>query len=1073
VIADAHDTMPIPLVREAQLLYRKVFDRYGDFATQIMSGFLFLRFLLPAFTVTKMVGMAELLPPFPRQALLSCSTMLMIAALKGTLEDKGKHMSDHFNDLAEKAFTRFNGMFTAILGRDTGDAKSEVAVNEAAVIDSLHAEIFPILEQVTHKMQSLDEANPVRLGMRRVLDKITAMGPRRKSRTARVATILTPKDAAKHDSIFNLKFPEDLLAQLADFVVQAEQPAPDGTSVLLVHFEKLAVVTDPAVVPFLILSGIRDHASSSLTVVYLLGEFDESKVPSPALIKGYTELQAATKKVKKVVIIEPCEAFAAFVARSPELLARAGHYFFPKDLAALTELAGGIAKLLPPTAFEFLTTPATVSHAPVNGREQQIRLHENSVQFVQKPETIQTYEVSAVSVILGHKIRRFDKERKIAGKVSFNLVTKDGVVYQIGLSKSSALCEGMIAIHKHSRALRALRHHVTIDTATLQWLMLNLGFINMVDDELPPLVRKSALDLVCAVFATGRFKHDRLVTKSSVQTLPENLLGLVFDLSADIARNNADAYLGFMTEFFKAYDCVADRCRATTLTFLKPWVAHWVADIDAHPEFIQTFLAKSRGPQAAAFRSNVWPDVAASPAAIARMMQAVLEGGDPADADFVTAIAVLDAKAVSSFWVRPFIEDASLFSAQILTALIGNRCFSNSLIGTVFYHLVKLRARFAPDLPPVLTALFQNVLHWLHKTGADIDFPAVGAAYENVAGIGKTRMWLDPLSFLAGAAQALVVSAERRRQLLEKFRPDLASTEFVTLANALVFGAAFAPADTFLNTAIEVATRGIPAEIAAVSHALALLEMGPAVASKLFFAGVAFSLFLGSADALPLVASAVRQLAREPNLCRSVPPAALELLRKATGLSLATDSVFCAFLIVAAYAEADDEATIAELLAGENPEPLSTVFGLVLGKEGSEKAREIDFGAKFEVVGAAVLKMLSVMPAPELIQYAIHLCARKPPVFAQGSLFDSEFGKNFALSVQDPVLVARLLDCGNAAPKPAKMRKTAVAKKAERPARPGVGAALMPLFSQVFGMTADRVRVTGEQLNEMLALLFK
>jgi hypothetical protein len=31
----------------------------------------------------------------------------------------------------------------------------------------------------------------------------------------------------------------------------------------------------------------------------------------------------------------------------------------------------------------------------------------------------------------------------------------------------------------------------------------------------------------------------------------------------------------------------------------------------------------------------------------------------------------------------------------------------------------------------------------------------------------------------------------------------------------------------------------------------------------------------------------------------------------------------------------------------------------------------------------------------------------------------------------------------------------------------------MPLFSEVFGMTADRVKVTGEQLKELLELLFK
>jgi neurofibromin 1 len=71
VIALSQEMMPIGLIREPQLIYAKVDECYGDFARQILSGFLFLRFLLPAFTVPKIVGLSDLIPDSPRHALVT------------------------------------------------------------------------------------------------------------------------------------------------------------------------------------------------------------------------------------------------------------------------------------------------------------------------------------------------------------------------------------------------------------------------------------------------------------------------------------------------------------------------------------------------------------------------------------------------------------------------------------------------------------------------------------------------------------------------------------------------------------------------------------------------------------------------------------------------------------------------------------------------------------------------------------------------------------------------------------------------------------------------------------------
>jgi neurofibromin 1 len=102
-IAGLRKTMPVGILRKSQMVYHKVYDKSQVFATQILSGFLFLRFLLPAFTVPKMVELPELLPERTRQALVQTSTMLMIATLKGPFGDRGVFMSVPFSELAATA----------------------------------------------------------------------------------------------------------------------------------------------------------------------------------------------------------------------------------------------------------------------------------------------------------------------------------------------------------------------------------------------------------------------------------------------------------------------------------------------------------------------------------------------------------------------------------------------------------------------------------------------------------------------------------------------------------------------------------------------------------------------------------------------------------------------------------------------------------------------------------------------------------------------------------------------------------------------------------------------------------
>jgi hypothetical protein len=1061
VIADAHSTMPAGLVREAQMLYRKVYDKYGDFALQMMNGFLFLRFLLPTFTLTKTIGIPGQLPELPRMALLNCSTMLMIAALKGNLDDKGAHMSDYFNDVAARALARFTEMFHIIIARDVGDAKTDITVNEAAVAAAFQVELWPILEQITRKRDAMGRDDPLRRQMTRVINKVVAIGKPPTLRAKHASSILTQQEAARQEALFGLKFPDEALAQMADFVVACDQPTPDGSPIFVVNFARLALVTDPEIVPFLILTKLRDNPSDTIALVYLLGGFDDAKLPPPALIQLYVTMKPA-RKVTTVICVEPCEAFVTFVARNPRLLDRPGHFVFVKDLTELTDKVGGISKYLPPSAVSYLTKPETVVASEVNKRPMTVRLAENSVQFLAKPEKILTYELAAVTIITAGRIKRVEPPQAGAKKPIFHLTTKGGESYAICEPKGGGLYPAMSKMARRSKALRASWHRVKIDESTLNWLMLNLAFVNMVNGEVSPMVRKVALDLASAVFAAFNFRRTKKIQPTSVTALPESLLSLASQLSADIAEHNPASYAGFMGEVFKALPYTEARWAPSSFIVLQPWIPHWAADINSHPEFVPVLLkffkAMATGPTT--FSTNIWPGIVPSENAIALIMQAILAAMDVADIDVVTSIASLNPGPVTALWTRVFLEQSKLnapnrllYSAQVLSALIVAHSFDPESLTNVLYALVSLRSTFSADILKGCAPLLGNVFHIVARGRPpdDPNFPAMGPAFYTVLNEAGQPA-LDSLCVLATVFGRVLESSPIRKPLFDRFAADLQSDQPLVRATGLVFGA------TLTDDSAEFASaafRGFAADdswIAAVSAGLSCLNMDRALASRLFFVGVTFSLFSRTAGASGLLATAARRLGSEPDFCFAVPASAVSELRASCGVDLAADACLTAVLLMAAGP--GDRAAFAEFLAGGSSAPAAMVAGLLFDGGNLDEVSALDFGDTSATIAAVVLRLLTVMPSEHLVRYATRLCQRYPGWFARLAGLETAVGRELLEKIENTEFRVALLEVqgvGEVEP----------------------GQRMSPILLRCFEKDAGDVRLDASQLQRLCGAVFK
>jgi hypothetical protein len=140
------------------------------------------------------------------------------------------------------------------------------------------------------------------------------------------------------------------------------------------------------------------------------------------------------------------------------------------------------------------------------------------------------------------------------------------------------------------------------------------------------------------------------------------------------------------------------------------------------------------------------------------------------------------------------------------------------------------------------------------------------------------------------------------------------------------------------------------------------------------------------------------------------------------------------------------------MLAGGTGEPLAKVMSLLVSGERLDEVREIDFGRKFPAVGVAVLNLLRVMQTPEIVQFAIGLCERRPSVFAGIPVLAGAFGNEFMMAVNSSTLAAVLAETA----------------RADGGKEYNIPQLMLPMFFPEM----EPVRMTGDQLGFMLGSLF-
>ncbi|OHT14012.1 hypothetical protein TRFO_15657 [Tritrichomonas foetus] len=756
-IIGAREEMPIGLIRESKMIYKHVADKYGDFANQILSGFLFLRFLLPAFSVPKLVGLPELLPPEPRQALLLVSTVLMVSTLRGQLNDKGAHLIP-FNDIAQSAHDQFAVFFSEIVATNVGNRKDDLSFNEARVNMVLHQELWPLLKQIGNAASDEELSKDVKNDAENLINIVQSMGEpaSAKKNIQRRTTFISGKAGNEmfqeyFETLMTTQFSEEVLCQLQDFIKKDEKKAPDGSTIFYLYFEKLAQIKNPMAMPYMLFKALQEDSITYATLVLILRDFDETTIPPPSDIDILAKMPPVYK-IKRVICLETEPAYVQFILQNPSVINHRQH-IFPENVELLVPLIGPISPLLPLSTLDSLSEPDSSHQAQLvipNSNElptKNVKMYQHSVQIVGPAETIGNCKVIPMNMLMINEIK-FDKPIPNNDYIEFSLYVRDKD-YRFRVLKTSPLYESIVLIVRRSQALQTLSSKVKIDTSTLQWLMLNLAFVNMVNEAVVPTVLKASLDLVYATFASFSFKRNIIVRKVPSEALPRNLVGYVQQLSEDIAENNPESFSGFLSEYFKVFNYVSMSSKPYTFLYLKPWIHLYANDIDNQPNITDNFLkAFSECIDASeVFQQCIWPGILkAGEKSVESFLMRIFDLRKSHFLIIIAGFAAIDSKLVTKFLLETLLDqciennDAHItFVCKSLAALFSCRLFDDAQIITFIEKMLLIRVKMSFNILSKCIHCFTNSLHYLISccspqpihSDSRIDFVAAAADFAN------------------------------------------------------------------------------------------------------------------------------------------------------------------------------------------------------------------------------------------------------------------------------------------------------------------------------------------------------
>lgn len=838
-IYNAFNNMPVGIIKEAQLIYKKVYEKYGDFAMNILGGFLFLRFLLPPFTLTSIVGLPAVIDEKPRKALVDQCRILNSAINKGTVDDKPEYQC--FIDTAETIYMKFNDMFKKILKADVKDRKDEVTLDLEKSNATFHSVLYSVIEKMDKKLQSGEELLPestdnsaqnssqnqrtssaanialsasssnlsvekvelaetesqneiaasesqvddkkddneahisARMALGMLLMKLQALGePEKPKKNYSPSKTSAKKDdkgnkptskkpkykVSTFENFMKLKIKPEDVSKYSTFFVKEENNATDGSAIYYMFFDKLDsddFESKEIYLPYYVLKTLNEEKNPKVICVLILNKFDPSKLPTKNF-KTYMNM-APSNKIQKYVLLETNKEFIDFLYdyEKQSESSNIEKFIEVKDLTQYSKVVGFPSKHLPFTCIESLSQ-ANSSHTAVVAFKKYeyktVLIHRQSIQLISeaipynnkiKFKYIKFILISHISSLLlkdsskNSNNNNDENENENDTCTPFVISTKEGEKF-LFKPQNAALYDVVYALRTRPVSLQQMSNKSKkIDELTLQWLMLNLAYSNLIGEEQQGAIRKASLDLTYSIFHAFNFKRSMAIAKMPENAIPTYLLNYVVQISEDISKNNPEGYVGFISEFFYEMREMRHTNKNLAFEYLKPWIVIWLDNIDKNPEFTKKMMNYILLSNAQSFVGSILIEKLDS---LESFIRSILKQRDQSMINQIANYSFNMEKEVTLFMVdtmmKECINNAATSESEkargnhllviigIISQLINSNAFylnndeaekdkPNKCIVSLLYNLVELRLIYSQDVLNKTRDFFGNFLRYINR----------------------------------------------------------------------------------------------------------------------------------------------------------------------------------------------------------------------------------------------------------------------------------------------------------------------------------------------------------------------
>ncbi|KAI5516460.1 negative regulation of centriole-centriole cohesion [Trichomonas vaginalis G3] len=1037
-ILDGQTTMPDSLTYASQIIFEKVFEKVGEFAYSILSSFLFLRFIIPSFSNVSMVGITSPVGDQPRDVLMQTSNVIMSSILKGRLDDKYTYLAP-YNDLAKWTQDSINQMFRGLVQKQVSHEPPPITIDAAQTIANIHSEVYPILKNLTPLIESLDPASDDHANAKRFITKIRAMG--QPSNAAKKMFKSDEAGASGYEELMNMTFPPDQVQQLEEAIYKDEKTAPDGNGVIYIHFNKLSSVRDPRIVAQLLFKALRKDESQQCYVCLCLTGFDPSRIPNQTMLQTYAIMPPSTQNIKQYLIIEPPNEFAVFVKENQQLFTKPQRFEVIDSVAKLTRILGNTPTSIPPSTYESFSEAQAVYSVVLNGDPTKIRLHEHSLQIIGDNVEIAGHPFTPVRVIMADQIKDFEKSlgsKQHMDEFNLTITMKSGIVYSMRVPVSSPMYDAAYQLTLRSRTINNAIQSVNVNSSTLQWMMLNLAFINIIGPESSLSLKKAALDLIYAVFVSFQFSHNVSVDKIQYDILPNNLSKYVREISTDLASCNAENVNDFMSEFFNAAKYVKSKVLPTIFYFLVPWIKCFANQSDPPKNLISEFIEmynNMKGSDQVCYPEYVWPSLCQNDFIIETLVDIIFERNESTFVEIPAQLAAIKPSFVSQSVCRKFTEildnndkDHIDFLRGVLTSMISLHMFDFESTGAVLiYNCTKSRLIFDTSILQKMSPILMNIIHELFRqsgSGIQFDFDFIIQSFVNTDGsedfktLKDTYKWTSSARCVAEIISAAINNLQNssiKRKLFDMFSNDIKKRDTPLLcAQGIIYSAAFAvDPSSYANDLVQKLRDCEEILVTPIILGLSLINMTIELSAKLYFIGIALGARDNNAACGDLVVSALKQYSDHQGTTQGITQyinsSLVEYLETCTALPLQQQPSLSAAAILACYAKYGLTQALEKLATTKSDEQIISAFRVIKEPSKSEEISRLDYGANLVNLSAILLVFLKVGAPQVLIEFAINLFTEQPNGLGCFDAIGNKFGKQIFEVVNDARFTGLLL----------------------------------------------------------------